>query len=549
MRKTPLFLLSLPLFLLLAVLVLCPLVMVLAEAAGGGEGAVFTRIWQTLVQPENLLTIGNSLRLGAAVVVVATVIAAPLAWLLARTDMSRCRWLELAFMIPFMTPPYISSMGWILFMQRNGLCQQMFPWLGRWSEGFFSFWGLALVMGLHVFPFMLLMLRNAMLCIGQGLEDAGAVFGAGFAGRIRRIFLPLLLGNYAVGALLVFVKTLSEYGTPATLGQRIGFFVFTTDIHRYSTTAPVDFGRAATLSTALTLICLVLWFAQSAISRRHSYRLVGGKGVKSGCAVLRPAVRAWAWAGVWLVLLLSIGVPFFSVISTSLIRLRGYGLALDNLTFAHYAALFTDNPKAVQAILVSTGTAFVAATVSAVLGTVIAFVVSRSRNGVGRVLEGMSLLPEMLPGIVMVIGLMLFWNLVYDIVPLYNSPGMLSVAFVALFLPFTVQYVGAALANVNESLVAAARVFGASPWQIFRRVLVPLVFRGIAAGWAMTFIISFRELVAPSMMAPPGVLSISTFIVREFEQGSVSTGMAMAVICVLLTTGTLAIMNALRRSR
>lgn len=549
MRKTSFFLLSLPLFLLLAVLVLCPLIMVLAETAGSGDGSALSRIWQTLAQPENLRTIGNSLQLGTAVVAVSTVIAAPLAWLLARTEISRCRWLELAFMIPFMTPPYISSMGWILFMQRNGLCQQMFPWLGRWSEGFFSFWGLALVMGLHVFPFMLLMLRNAMLCIGQGLEDAGAVFGAGFAGRIRRIFVPLLLGNYAVGALLVFVKTLSEYGTPATLGQRIGFFVFTTDIHRYSTTAPVDFGRAATLSTALTLICLVMWLAQSAISRRHSYRLVGGKGVKMSSAPLRPAVRACAWCGVWLVLLLSIGVPFFSVISTSLIKLRGYGLALDNLTFAHYVELFTDNPKAVQAILVSAGTAFAAATISAVLGTVVAFVVNRSRNGMGRVLEGVSLLPEMLPGIVMVIGLMLFWNLVYDVVPLYNSPGMLVVAFVALFLPFTVQYVGSSLAGVSESLVAAARVFGASPWQIFRRVLVPLVFRGIAAGWAMTFIISFRELVAPSMMAPPGVLSISTFIVREFEQGSVSTGMAMAVICVLLTTGALALMNVFGRKR
>ncbi len=549
MRKTSFFLLFLPLFLLLAVLVLCPLIMVLAETAGSGDGSALSRIWQTLAQPENLRTIGNSLQLGTAVVAVSTVIAAPLAWLLARTEMSRCRWLELAFMIPFMTPPYISSMGWILFMQRNGLCQQMFPWLGRWSEGFFSFWGLAIVMGLHVFPFMLLMLRNAMLCIGQGLEDAGAVFGAGFAGRIRRIFVPLLLGNYAVGALLVFVKTLSEYGTPATLGQRIGFFVFTTDIHRYSTTAPVDFGRAATLSTALTLICLVMWLAQSAISRRHSYRLVGGKGVKMSSAPLRPAVRACAWGGVWLVLLLAVGIPFFSVISTSLIKLRGYGLALDNLTFAHYVELFTDNPKAVQAILVSAGTAFAAATISAVLGTVVAFVVNRSRNGMGRVLEGVSLLPEMLPGIVMVIGLMLFWNLIYDAVPLYNSPGMLVVAFVALFLPFTVQYVGSSLAGVSESLVAAARVFGASPWQIFRRVLVPLVFRGIAAGWAMTFIIAFRELVAPSMMAPPGVLSISTFIVREFEQGSVSTGMAMAVICVLLTTGALALMNVFGRKR
>jgi len=59
----------------------------------------------------------------------------------------------------------------------------------------------------------------------------------------------------------------------------------------------------------------------------------------------------------------------------------------------------------------------------------------------------------------------------------------------------------------------------------------------------MIFIISFRELVASSLISPPNVLTVSTFIVREFEQGSVSVGMAMAVICVLLTTTALIILN------
>jgi iron(III) transport system permease protein len=59
----------------------------------------------------------------------------------------------------------------------------------------------------------------------------------------------------------------------------------------------------------------------------------------------------------------------------------------------------------------------------------------------------------------------------------------------------------------------------------------------------MTFIISFRELVTASLIAPPNTLVISTFIMREFEQGSVSVGMAMAVICVLFSTGSLMLIN------
>lgn len=147
---------------------------------------------------------------------------------------------------------------------------------GAWSEGFFRFGGLVLVMSLHVFPFLMTMLKNAMLNIPASLEESGAVFGTGFWLRLRKIFAPLLTGNYAIGALLVFVKTLSEYGTPYTLERRIGFYVFTTDIHRCSTTAPIDFGRSACLSSILVCICMAMWLLQNYITGKNSYRLVRG---------------------------------------------------------------------------------------------------------------------------------------------------------------------------------------------------------------------------------------------------------------------------------
>ena len=131
-------------------------------------------------------------------------------------------------------------------------------------------------MSLHVFPFLMTMLKNAMLNIPASLEESGAVFGAGFGQRLRKIFAPLLTGNYAIGALLVFVKTLSEYGTPYTLGRRIGFYVFTTDIHRYSTPAPLDFGRSASLSFILACICMAMWLLQNDITGKNSYCLAAG---------------------------------------------------------------------------------------------------------------------------------------------------------------------------------------------------------------------------------------------------------------------------------
>mgnify|MGYP000252507586 CR=1 FL=1 len=97
--------------------------------------------------------------------------------------------------------------------------------------------------------------------------------------------------------------------------------------------------------------------------------------------------------------------------------------------------------------------------------------------------------------------------------------------------------------QISDSLMAAGQVFGGSPVYILRRITLPLIRQGIATGWMMTFIIAFRELVTASLIAPPNTLVVSTFIVREFEQGSVSVGMAMAVLCVLFSTTALLILN------
>ena len=100
-------------------------------------------------------------------------------------------------------------------------------------------------------------------------------------------------------------------------------------------------------------------------------------------------------------------------------------------------------------------------------------------------------------------------------------------AYVVLYLPYTVQYVTSALTQINDNLLQAGRVFGGTPSYVFQRVTLPMISRDIFAGWMMIFIIAFRELVTASLIAPPNTLVVSTYINREFEQGSVSSGCAM----------------------
>lgn len=525
--------------------IIVPIITVFGEAAIVDGRLNFTRPMHIIGDKGNLETIRNSMILGILVVITSTIIATPLAFLLAKSKYAKYKWLDIIFMIPFMTPPYISSMGWILFMQKRGLFQQLFPWTGNLSEKFFSLFGLTLVMSFHVFPFLVTMLKNAILNLGKSLDESGAVSGGSYFYRMRKITLPLLKGNYAIGMLLVFVKTLSEYGTPATFGKKIGFYVFTTDIHKYATTSPIDFGKAASLSSVLVCICMFMWIVQNRVTEKSTYQLVGSKGNREPSHESKPFVNFLGGIYIVILIMCSIGIPYFSVIATSLIRLRGYGLTAGNFTFDHYIELFTDGIKAMRAL----GTSFMLASVSgllvSLLGTLIVVAVKGDKKWKRRI-ESLALFPEMIPNIVLVIGMMLFWNKVYKVVPLYNTIYFMVLVYTVMFLPYSIQYVSSALMQVGDNLILAGKVSGAGRGYIFRKITLPLVMKGVVSGWMMTFIIVFRELVASSLIAPPNVLTVSTYIVREFEQGSVSTGMAMAVLCVLFTTTALILMNQLK---
>lgn len=531
------------LLLILLILIIAPLYSIFERTVTVDGQFTLTQLATTISDNENLHMIWNSVLLGVLTVITSTLIALPLAYLFSKTSLAKYQFFDTIFMIPFMTPPFIASMGWILFMQKRGLLQQMLPITDGSENIFFSIGGLVLVMSLHNFPFMYTMLKNALLNIPSSLDEGAAVFGASFGQRIRKVLLPLISGNYAIAALLVFVKVISEYGTPATLGKRIGFDVFTTEIHRYATVAPIDFGKSASLASILVTICLAFWMIQTYITNQRSYHLVSGKGSSRQVKELKGWLKWLAWTFVALVIILAIVVPMFSVFATSIINLRGFGLQWGNFTTRHYINLFTANEKALNAIGNSFFLAITSATICAILGTIIVLVIRALKNRFGKLIEAISLLPEMVPGIVLILGIMLFWNRIYNILPIYNTMSMLVLAYVALYLPYTVQYVTSSFTQLNPSLQSAGQVFGGSPTYIFRRITLPLIRPGIITGWIMTFIISFRELVTASLIAPPNELVISTFIVREFEQGSVSTGMAMAVICVLLTTGSLLVMR------
>lgn len=532
-------------FLLLAVLIVFPLLMIFRTAIDQNGVIDLMAPLRLLGQSDLISVMFSTLWLGCCVIVTTTVLALPLAWMMAKTAIGRQRWLDVVFLLPFMTPPYIGSMGWMLFMQKNGYMEQILPASAKITPAFFSFGGMVMIMSLHLFPFLYLILRNTLEQIGGSTEEAASVHGASFGYRFRRIILPLLLSSYAMGALLIFVKTIAEFGTPATFGRKIGFYVMTSEIHKYISSWPIDFGKATSLASLLLTACLLMWYIQSILSSRYSYRLTGGKGSRSKKYSLRGWSGIVCWLYISILLITSIGIPYFSVITASLLRLRGTGLAIGNFTLEHYKDLLSFGSESMEALINSFTLSLIAATIAVLIGTFIALKVGQGKRWSQKGIDLFSLMPNTVPGIVIVVGLILFWNSPWMPIPLYNSYGMVVLTYIILFLPYTLQYVKANNGQIDPILLQAGAISGGHPLYVFRRILLPLLLPGMIAGWTMTFTIANRELVASLLILPPSMQTSATYIFAQFEQGAVSMGMAMAVVSVGITTILLLILQTL----
>jgi len=496
------------------------------------------RLWQTL---------GNSLLLGVLVILGTTILAFPMAFIRTKTTLQKYDWLDIVLTIPFMTPPYIGSMGWILFMQNNGFLQQLVPGTAWLSDAFFSLFGMVMVMSLHLFPFLYLMLKNTLLRINGSFLDAALIFGRSSLRNWLQVILPLLISSYGLGILLIFIKTLAEFGTPATFGSRIGFQVFTTEIHAYLSRWPVDIRMATSLSVFLLSVCLIIWYFQNLIGRKFTYSVLSGKTPAARERKDKWFIQLGSWFYVGFVLLFAIGIPYFSIIVTSLQKVRGDGLRAGNFTLASYQAVFTSGSAGLTAFLNSVVFSILTAVITAIIGLFIALYIKKGETKKQQLLDFFSLMPNIIPGIVFVVGLIMFWNAPWLPATIYNTKAMVVVTYCVLFLPYAVQYTKSSLSQLDQSIFQSAAIFGRNSWDVYRAIIIPLLMQGILAGMMMTFIISMRELVAGLLILPPSVETGATFIYSQFEQGNVGIGMAVAVITVGMTVVFMFLLNWLQR--
>lgn len=535
----------------LLVLVGLPLVYILLqsvfpEITRGSFANPFGSVVQTLNDPDLVGLVWNTLKLGFAVVAGCLLVALPLGAIRALFRVPGGALWDVVFLVPFLIPPYIAALSWMLTLQPSGYMQQL---TGVQADSFlFSFWGIVFVMVLNVFPVVYFAASRTLSAVGGRYASVGQVFGAKPWQAFWKITLPLSIPGLAASSLLVFVLSIEEFGTPATLGAQAGYQVLVTGIHERFSDWPLDMPGAAVLSLLLVVIAMGAFYFQHWLVNRRSYVSVTGKPSR-----IEPReLGVWKWPVLTffgLVAFTSVAVPVLATVATASFGTLSGGLTWDNLSGRHFQALFDDRGGAMKALTTSLSLATGAALLTGVLGALIGYLVVRIKTRGSRALDFLSLLPNTMPGIVVAVGLILAWNQSHWPIQVYNTWVMLLLAYACLLLPYPVRYASASFRQISENLEAAARVSGAGFVRMFVHVLLPAMAPSLIVSMLLVFAIASRELVASLMVAPAGMSTVSTFVFKQFEQGSPGLGMAMSTVAIFTTTALILALTAFSRKK
>ncbi|MCQ4624151.1 iron ABC transporter permease [Corynebacterium sp. CCUG 69979] len=529
-----------PVLLILLVLVAAPLVSVLVTAVTGYRDE--DSALHTLFRPEMLRVIWNTVWLSFLVVMFSTLFAAPLAFLRAWTPMRKAEWVEVMIMIPFMTPPFAAALAWMDFTRLRGVADMLLgPALGdAVRSAINSVWGMGFIMAAELFPFLYLILRNAFASIPASQLEMAQVAGASRWQQFSRVVAPIVLGPYSLGALIVFIKAAGEFGTPVTLGNAIGYPVLVSSIYQDVTIDPLNFSKAAASSSVLFTLGVLAWGTQQWVARTD---LVSGGRVSRAVHLnpSRPAmVVAWIYAAV--VFILRVVIPYISIILASMTILRSKPPTLNNLTF-DYFKIVLQMPSGQEALTRSIALGAIGATTAVVLALAVTIFTLRNRTLSSRLSDFLAVAPDTVPGIVLAIGFILLWNSPRLPFTPYGSQIILVMAFTVLFVPMAVQNIKTSAVSMSPTLSEASAVSGATRWQTFTRITLPMLAPGIFAGWLLAFFVGIRELVMSSLIRPSNINLLAPWIMNQFEQGHRAEAMAMTLIGVGTSTAVLVLIR------
>jgi len=531
---------------ILCVLIVLPISWLVYYSVTDRTGALTLDNFRRLVSDATFLDpLFTTVFLATSVSLACSIVAAPMGWFVARTDMPLRRTIRALVTASFVTPPFLGAIAWELLAAPNsGLLNQLFRSVTGAPPDvhlfdIYSLPGLIFVLACYTFPYVFVLVANALDRIPGELEDASAILGGRALVTARRITIPLVLPALLAGALVAFLQAMTLFGSPAILALPAGFHTMTTKIWSLFQYPPKP-ELAAAASLPLLILTVLLLRAEHVILGRRSYSIVGGR--YGPPQLVRLGSFRWlATAFCMVVLLNPVFLPYAALFNAAFSPVATQPLSLDSFTLHNVEFVFFELSATPLALRNTFLLGVMAATLGTVLALVIAYVTARRAVAGSGVLGFLATAPVAIPGIVLGVGLFLSYTRPPFI--LYGTLWILLIAFVTISLPAAYQQLQAAFRTVHPELEDAGRILGATRLQVLRHITAPLLRTGVIATWCFIFIGVIRELSAAIMLFTSETKVVSVLIFDLNESGDLGAIAVLGLIMLAITFAVVILVN------
>jgi len=510
------------------ILLIWPLAGVLVASVTDNETGDLTlaNYARILGYPYYLRGLRNSLIVGFGGMAGAVLLGVPLAYLTTRYVIRGRGLIATLAVLALVSPPFIGAYAWIMMLGNNGWMRLGLQSIGIELPSVYGPFGILLVFSLKFYPFVFLLTAGALGAINRSLEEAAESLGAGAWRRFFAVTLPLVFPAVTSGALLAFVLSLADFGTPSIVGG--DFRVLATMAYQlFTSEMGGNPGLASTVSIVLITVSLAFVALQRwAVRRRQVAGALINRPERQHLHGLRSLLAHLVCYGI----VIASSLPSLVVIYTSFRRTSGPvfqpGFGLES-----YRRILADVPH----VITNSFTFSLAAVAMIVtLGTLIGYLLARRETAVTGALDGTLMIPYIVPGVVLGLGFVVTFNQP----PLLLTGSALIIVLILFIrrLPYAVRSSAAILRQVKGSIEEAAISLGAPPGRAFLKVTLPLMLPGIVAGALLSFITAINELSSTLVLYVGRTMTMPVRIYLSVLDGEFGTAAALSTI-LLVTTG------------
>ncbi len=471
-------------------------------------------------------TIANSFKVSVAATVLSLLLGIPFAYFYSFYQLRGKKILFVLCLLCTMSAPFIGAYAWILLMGNRGFFTMLLRSAGLPAIRIYGFGGIVLVLTLKLFPLVVIFMNGAFRDIDNSLMEVAESMGCKGLNRFFRVIMTLTMPTILAAALLVFMRAFADFGTPALIGQ--GYQTFPVLIfNEFLSETGSDMHFAAAVSVIAIIVTGAIFLLQKLATSRFRFTMSAMQPIRP-----KPArglggflMHAFCYILVAFALL-----PQAYVVNMSF---RNYNNSIlrPGYSFINYA-------KSLEKMLFrSIGNTVVisAATlvIIIVVAVLIAYLVTRRGNFLNHAIDTVSMLPYIMPGAVIGIGLIIAFNR-----PPFNLTGTLAVIIIALAIrrmPYTSRSATANMMKIPISVEEAAISLGASKVKTFVGITVPMMSSGIISGAVLSWVSIITEMSSGVILYNNQTITLTISTYSAIVRGTFGVAAVFATITTVFT--------------